>query len=292
MQTIVDSLQLTSELLADTTICKEDNESVFQICHISPKANNLEEKEENINGIGSYLSLHKICIYGDSVVIKSKVTCDKTCIIDSICMNDIVDMIYESIIHKYVLVKQDDTIENNTFYGGPLDNIEDIDNYQCIEYSIFKFNLVLFIEVYPKVDKINEQVSALLGKKICGDVMITCKITENIYVDFDKNLYESIIKLCYSHPDTRNLKEDEIDNYVEDGNTQSLPLIKNGYCIVQQRLLDYDETKDKYWKYKKSMIQMMCSENKLIQDSDKSLYVALLAQNRSYSPKWKHNVFA
>ena len=99
-----------------------------------------------------------------------------TCIPDNFTIDDIINIMYKKHVHKGIIIKTDDTFEEITFYNNPLEDKlkEQSNNYRYIELSLFKFNLIMYIQLYPVNNIINKKATKLFGKgKIHGDVIIS-----------------------------------------------------------------------------------------------------------------------
>jgi hypothetical protein len=113
METIVNVINLTPQLMGDTTVCYENQEYVYQLCHMRLKENNMEEDFKYINGISSYLVSGKEEIYGYTVLIKSKISDNFNCIPSSIInKTEIAELLMKRIRHTGVIVYSDGLVED------------------------------------------------------------------------------------------------------------------------------------------------------------------------------------
>jgi len=236
VENIVKELNLTTNQIGDSSICYENDEVVYQLFYLDNKK---RDKDEKINGICSILSLDHVEIYGKCILMVTKIVEDYTCRPSSLTENDIVKLLYKKANHKCLIVKPGE-IETSIFTHDPLEKIDkdEIKNYKYIEFNILKFNLIIFIQIKAKPDKINKKMTCLIGdKKIYGTCIIASKSTENEYLDIDNKLFKKLYLLSQSKLSYRDLSEDEKN----DKKIKGLPVVQNRYCILKQRLKNHIE---------------------------------------------------
>jgi len=194
------------------------------------EANDGKNEDINLNNLACYLTMDKSKIYGECVIMCSKITENYTCTPDTIDINTIAKIIQYNIIHKGIKLKVNGLIEEFTFFDDPMEN--ENTNYQWMELPLFKFNIIIFLQVNPQ-KIINKKATRLLGKHIVeGDIIIVIKSTEDCFINFTKNIYNKIIKCCEGTLESRYLTEEEQkDGEKKDG----LPIIMNKYCILDNR---------------------------------------------------------
>jgi len=239
MECVVKTINLTPKLMGDTTACYENEEHIYQICHLNLKDNGKEEDESNLNRVASYLATDNKKIYGRSVLLCSKITETGICQNTTLDMNTISRILYSKLVHKGVKIHTSGEIEEFNFNYDPLEEYtqEQRDNYKWFELPLFKFNLIVYIEKTPMEstasEKINKKMTKLFGRgRINGNAIVVSKVTENEYIDLDNNLINKILVVSGGSLKERELLDEEKkDGEKKDG----LPFVINKYRILQQR---------------------------------------------------------
>lgn len=244
MNFIVETIKLEHDQLGSTSICYEDKDYVYQLCHLSKVDNGEKEKDEdpeNINGISGYLCCEDMNVYGSSVLICSKIDNDNnnTCVTHNLELNDISKILYNKVVHKGVHVSTDGTVKEFTFYRDPLENKseEEISNYRWVELPFLNFNLIGFIKAKPEVDIVNKKITRLIGDQIInGDVLLVSKTTETEYINMDKELFNKLVAVSNGSLDSRQLTDIE-KKHGEEQN--GIPIVMNRHCILDRRYKNY-----------------------------------------------------
>lgn len=244
MDFIVETIKLGSDQMGSTTICYEDKDYVYQLCHLSKVDNGGKEKDEdpeNINGISGYLCCDDINIYGTSVLICSKIDTDNnnTCVTHTLELSDISKILYNKVVHKGVHVFPDGTVKEFTFYKDPLENKskEEISNYRWVELPFLNFNLIGFIKANPEVDIVNKKMTRLIGDQVIhGDVLLVSKTTETEYVNMDKEIFNKLVAVANGSLSNRQLTDIE-KKHGEEQN--GIPIVMNRHCILDRRYKNY-----------------------------------------------------
>lgn len=244
MDFIVDTIKLTSDKLGSTSLCYEDKDHVYQLCHYSKVDNGEKEKDEdpeNINSIAGFLCSEDINIYGTVVLISSKINTynNNTCITDTIELTDISRILYNKVVHKGVKVCTNGTVDEFIFYKDPLENKTEteISNYRWVELPFLNFNLIGFIETNPKVDVVNKKITRLIGDKVInGDVLLVSKTTETEYINMDKELFNKLLAVANGPLTKRQLTDFEKKHGEE---LDGIPIVMNRHCILDRRYKNY-----------------------------------------------------
>lgn len=235
MNIVYDTIKLTDKLMGNTSLCYEDSEYIYQLCHLSPKDNKKVEDESIANGISSYLVQGRFIIYGSSVLIRSRITNNNTCATDTIELDKIATLIYNKLIHKAIKISVTGEISEYTFYDDPLEDCtkDVITNSRYVEVPLLKFNLLMFMDLNPELDNINKKATRLIGhSRVHGNVYIASKSTEHEYIDIDINLFNKLHKIASESELTEDEKEDiTVDN---------IPIIKNRHVILDSRYNSFE----------------------------------------------------
>lgn len=257
MEFIVNTLGMTKDLVGNTSTCYEDGKYVYQLCHLSMKDNGQEEDDNNINYIASCLTVGKIKVHGNAVLLKSKITENYTCASDDVTMDEVTDIVYSKFIHKGVVVSASGKVEEYLYLSDPLEHLsEEIKKkYKSIDLPFYKFNLLMYVEVDGgntddahegddadntdnTIKKVNKKATKLYGSEIIhGKVFIVSKSTEHEFLDITYRLLNDM--LCLAEGPLKNRTLTEEDNKEEKIN--DLPIVNNKYCFMDKKLKDYKE---------------------------------------------------
>lgn len=241
---IVDTIKLNTSQMGSTTLCKEDENYVYQLCHLDPPENNdtnnnINNNNNNINNVASHLAMgNNTNIYGSCVMICSKIKDTGLCETHTISMDDIVNILYHKLTHKCVKINCDNSVEEIVFINDPIENMNinaNVNqNFQWMELPLIKFNLIVFIQTNPLQDTINKKATKLVGThKIHGDILVAAKSSEDEYIDMDIQLFEKLLILSSGPLIKRVLTDDE----KKDGERiDGLPIVQNKYHILNERL--------------------------------------------------------
>lgn len=238
MEYVVDTIGLTHDLVADTSICYEDGNVVYQLCHLGMDSTGKEIKDEDqLNRLSSYLVYGKPKIYGDTVLLCSQIGDEGVCTPKSLVLEDVLTLLTNRLIHTCIRVEPDGTTSINQFTNTPLDNLNPKD-YVFLETFILKFNLIIYLQVNPEDDSLNKVATRICGKhKINGPVLIANRVNEFDFGSIDKQLFKDIVLVTGSSIDDRNLTEEE----KKDEKKNDLPVIKNSYTLLKKRLEQYKQ---------------------------------------------------
>ncbi len=238
MDVVVDSTKLTQELMGDTSICYQNHKYIYQLCHLSMKNNGNKDEKYSINGISSYLVCDRTEIYGSSVLIKSKIKDDYTCEPSFLTTNEISTLLYHNFVHTGVKIDVDGVVTEYKFYDNPLENMPHTDNLKWLNISIFNFNLILYIQTNPIIDKINKKATVIFGKnRIHGAIYMAVMETQDIYSSINIDTVNKLIKILSNSRLFRELTDIEANNMQK--KNDELPIIMNRYCILEKRCREH-----------------------------------------------------
>lgn len=232
MEKVVDTIKCTPNDIADTIICYEDNNNIYQLCHLSTEKDN--------NGISSYLSYENNTLKGNTLLIKTRITETGTCVLDSIEEKDVYNLIYKKIIIGGVKLDVNGTMNEFTYFMNPGYYFKDKDKYNILEFNFIGFNIFMVMEKVPENNTCNKYATRLYGDvKINGDVYIFQKNTENVYSHINKNTLEKLLDLSWGNLDNRNLLETEKKS---DKKKDGLLIAMNKYIVLENRHKKYKKT--------------------------------------------------
>lgn len=239
METVVDSIGATPELIADTCMCYEDYNYRYQLCHVSMKDNGGKDNEDELNCTASYLCYGRVCVYGTAVLLRSKIQDSMICTPCSTTFNDITDVLKTKFVHTGVRVAEDGTVTEYTFKADPLEGREH-DGWRWMEAPLCRFNCIVIFQTNPENAKVNKKITKFVGRtRLYGDVLVVTKTTENEYSNCDKMLFNKLLEVSGGSMSSRTLLKDEID---EDRKIDGLPVIVNRHRILENRYNNLKQT--------------------------------------------------
>lgn len=166
--TIIDLLKTPKEVLLDTEIFRETNGYVYQMCHIPIVISEIPNMD-NLNSIATCLMTEPI--FGDCVLIKSKVLPDNTCAPANFTNNDVQNLLYRGCRFKAVVVSDLNTFEEKEFHIDPTTIISN--TLAPIEINQFGYSLLMYVDINFQDKAINKTGSRIAGEFfVCGDVML------------------------------------------------------------------------------------------------------------------------
>jgi hypothetical protein len=239
MDLVVSTIGLTGENIASTLHCRDTVDDIHQICHFSPKRNNLPENQDDINYLGSFLNTGREIIYGDAVILKSNITNNGTCVPSVVDIDEIVDILYRKLTPICSMLKTDGSIHEVKFINNPFSDTlkRDISEFNSVEVPILDHNLILFYEKDSSTKLLNKKASKLIGTaKVYGDVVIVLMEAENSYGTIDKQLLENLLTLSSGDISNRDVTDSERH---KDEVIDGLPVVSNRHRIMQKRLSEY-----------------------------------------------------
>lgn len=239
METIINEIRLTPELIGATPICLETDTNIYQVCYAEEKEKNLNQNKisENPNKIVEFLindSVENIC-----VLINSKIGDNKICIHDSANLDTLTELLYSKFFHVGVIIKTDESFPVSEFVYSehPLEYYKittyDEDRFKILEFNFISLGLCAIIDKHPENNVINKRATRIIGKElIYGDILLILKLPD-AYQDLTLNLYQKVDKLSFGSLVHRNLTEQE---QIDPEKVNNLHVINNKYCILNSRL--------------------------------------------------------
>jgi hypothetical protein len=249
MGIIIETLNLEKggegEIYNKTYTCYQTDDTVYQLCY-SYSPNDLTNKNKK-NGVASYLNEENITLYGSCVLLKSKILSDNTCVPLTININDTVDVFISQFIHKGVIINTDGNLQNFTYMKNPAECLsqDERSNVKFYEYDIFGKIFMLFIEVNPTNNLLNEYASILAYKKINGRVLVAIRNkdefeTDHTYYNYnniDEKYLRKILTILSDKNEERELTSNENINATIEKATGK-KMYTNFYRIVDNRYND------------------------------------------------------
>ena len=249
---ILDTIGATSEMTIYTTNVYEEENYIYQMCHLNAfvESDDTRYINKNIkalkkNGIATILCDNTQNVYGKSIVLKYKINSDYSVTLNDLDFTDFLKVFINKKINKGVYISIDGELKEIEYIGNPLSwmfPFEKTRNYRYYEKEIIGKIFMFFIEIKPSVDKVNKFASSMYNTPIKGNVYITVRnkidditITEPVYYNISSDL---IIKLKKLMEDT-NFSTDQELFYYDSKNKKY-----QGYCnFINKTYNNYDFSK-------------------------------------------------
>ena len=233
MDKIVKLIGLRSDQIGITSLCYEDNQYIYQLCHYKDLKNN----KDDLNCLASTLTTNKETIYNNAVLLCSKINENNTCIPNKIDFDSLSRLIYKKFVHVGVMIDCDNKITEYKFRKSPFEKMpeEEIKNYQWVEVTIAGFVVKLYVQVIAKPDKINKLSTKIKGDSIVkGTVYLTIESHDFNFMDFNKELLNKLLLVCEGPLKNRELRkgEGELKNRKKDKDDI---IIMNSLCVLEKR---------------------------------------------------------
>lgn len=237
MEVIINKIGLTSEIFGNTSKCLDNNDTIYQICHLSDKdAHQLGGDNAKINRLASYMVLGKEAIYGPVMLVKSDFIENRTCISSNINgLTETCNLLHQRLIHTCIQLNSDGTHIQKSFIESPAEFLSEYDakNYRFIEANFLNFNFVIFVQMEPDVKQINKKATRLSGEhKIFGTAILVCKTTENDFCNITLDMYKKIDRTSWGSLKNRDILAHEKD---ENKKINNLDIIINNFNILENR---------------------------------------------------------
>lgn len=234
MDYIVDSLEMTPELMANTETCYEDENVIFQLCYIDDK----NSPHKILNKYATELVYDKLEVYGPAILMCSYITENFTCYPASVCLDDLNKLYLHRTTHIGLKIS-DNLIEEFKFTDEPLSDLseEERDEYGWFEHNFLTFNLVVYMKKKHTGEAINKNITKLLGKyRIHGPVYLVLKKYTHDYEDMTKMLFEKLLLVSSGSLEDRKLSDFENR---EPESVNGLYTVNNSSLILKYRLLTF-----------------------------------------------------
>ena len=245
METIINEIGLTPDLVGESPVCYETSTHVYQLCYVEQKKNDVTQVPEPnvnmpLNKLASYLFGDNI--YGTVVLLTSRVGENNICLPDNVTVNEFSNILYSKFVHKGIFIDTDDTIVEYDYFIHPLEyytnDEKDYLKYKLVETDFLGFSIALFIETNPEIKKINKRATRIVGKqKIFGKVVMLNKTTHE-FNDLDLDLFNKLSKLSYGSMVQRDLLPSEKKDGEKIGD---LPVVMNKYWVFERRYNNYQK---------------------------------------------------
>lgn len=237
METIVQEIGLTQDLIGASPICFETDKNIYQVCYAGTQQDNVVQQEVGqLNKIANYLVNDNIS--GNCVFINSLITNNGTCSSASSTIDTLIQILYSKFFHIGIFIPNNDSESIREFVYGdhPLEYYQiseyDENKYKIEEFEFISLGLCAIIDLIPDNKQVNKRASRIIGNKLLyGNVLLILKASD-AYQDLNKTLYTQINILSYGSLEDRILTEEEKKDV---GKINDLQIINNKYCILNMR---------------------------------------------------------
>ncbi len=236
MEYVVTTLNMTPTVIGDTSIFHETGTHIYQLCHVSPKTNETPVDNSTDNAIASHLVIGSDRVYGPAIAIASRINpTTHTCETDSMTLEQLNTFVIEKLSHRGVRLTTKNEVKEFEFKDDILaEQGLNPDQWKWMEVTFLKFSFVLVVQIDPLPTEVNRIATRLLGtSRVCGDVLLVHKLTENVFGNVSADLMRKILPLTYGPLSTRELTEDEKKDAEK---IDGLPFVFNRYCSLDKRL--------------------------------------------------------
>lgn len=157
------------------------------------------DKSENFNLLGSQLLSGKH-VNGKVLIVKRKVSLTNMDYMD-LTLNEVICAISKTFVHKGVIIKANDSIVNFKYLLDPLESMDieaTLKNVRYHETKLLEYVLTFYIDLSADRTKLNRSASAIFGKLIYGDVMVTLRDqgdSQSTNLDIDDVLFNKLLHL-------------------------------------------------------------------------------------------------
>lgn len=246
MKVVIKVINLTEKQTGHTTRCSESSSHIYDICHT------IQDKHytgKDANYVASRLAYGHLNIYGNCVIIKSKINTDGSCSTDNITIDDIVQILRRKFVHKGIMINTNDTINEITYMCNPAERLtpKEIENIKGFEYQFLNYVFGLYIFLHPPDTIINNNASLISNKHVVGPAMLTLRSIDGELVDIDENLYTQIITTIKDGGFSRNLELNESVEPIREKSGKQL--ISNFYTVLSSRYYKCSKKTEKSNKY-------------------------------------------
>jgi hypothetical protein len=239
METIINTLELTPNVVGNTSNINEAHDHIIQMCHTIDDQSFTSTKPYNqianclLNG-PSNDGNNNGSLKGSVVCMKSEIMADGTYNIASITINDICNIYRKKCVKRGILIEPD----NENCFHFMIDATEWLTQTEKNNYKYFEFRLLenivrIYVELEPSIDKINTPLSSIFGKHhVKGIGLLTLLDQEGKYLDIDLELYNKLVAILSDKSVSRTITVDE--DY-HDNIINGIKVNNNFYRILNTR---------------------------------------------------------
>ena len=246
METIVEHLELTPELICASGTCWENETHIYQLFHVSQEHEDeelpIEAPVGPLNQLGTLLVGREEAVYGNAILFKAEIQENhhgKNC---SVELSDVEYLLKRRMKHTAVLIPAKGEIQELEFDRNPTEIIPEDQRqyYSCVELKLLTMNLLIYFLLQPEnhdQTQINRRATRLFGeKKIQGPVYVVNQLTNHNFGDLTKSMSHDLLKICFDPLKKRELEGIELEHGKK---VEGKPRILNAYRIIKLRAQDY-----------------------------------------------------
>ncbi len=164
-------------------------------------AKDVTESYESIikesNKLATQMLGERHMVDGNMILIKRSIINKDFEYVD-VSLDDITDILRNQFLHKAVIIKLDNTIEEQSYIYNPLEinfGQSHIDNVRYHEFKFIDYRLFFHVDTKAEQNKINRIASIIYGKKIYGNVLVSLSDNSDsspLNLDLTNNLIKMI----------------------------------------------------------------------------------------------------
>jgi hypothetical protein len=154
---------------------------------------------ENSNKLATQMLGEKHAVDGNMILIKRSIY-NNDFEYSNISFEDITDILKSQFLHTAVIVKSDNTIEEASYIYSPLEihfGQTHIDNVRYHEFKFIDYRLFFHVDTKAEKNQLNRIASAIYGKKIYGNVLISLSDNSDSS-PLNLNMTQELITQIYS----------------------------------------------------------------------------------------------
>lgn len=234
MQKIIEKCEFSTDDMIHTTVIKETKDTIYYMIHTIDD----QHEKTNLNKLAMHMTYGKMRIAGSVGIYKEQINYTNNVTLSSVTMKELVEIVRSFFVHCGVIIDVDGKINEFNYIFNPIDWIKEHDskNLRFIEFEIFDKIIIMFIELQPVHDSLNEKASIVHGNNVHGKTIFAMrqkptdiKQCEYEYTDMRIETIDKLISVLSTSQNE--LKETEED--------KTNIKIVNFYTILENRYLRY-----------------------------------------------------
>ena len=171
-------------------------QAIFK-CVAKDVTESYESVVKESNKLATQMLGERHMVDGNMILIKRSIVNNDFDYVD-VTLDDITDILRNQFLHKAVIIKSDNTIEEQSYIYSPLEinfGQSHIDNVRYHEFKFIDYRLFFHVDTKTEQNKINRIASIIYGKKIYGNVLISLSDNSDsspLNLDLTHNLIKMI----------------------------------------------------------------------------------------------------
>lgn len=233
IKTTVETLDLPTDIFGNTTRIYQTKNHIYEMLHLIHDKS--FQRNDNENGVATWLMKDHEIIRGNILIVKTKMLKDKTCIPSKMTFKDLLKILHSKAIHRGIFVNNNEITEYS-YKISPIETITGTErtNLRSIEINYLDMLLIIFVELKPSNDNVNEYATMIMKNEIVyGRVFFSlASITRLERFDLTKKLFKQIIAIMSDSTFTTQITTEED---VQDRLLNEKRMTTNIYRIISDR---------------------------------------------------------